>query len=78
MIYIVNREAGRVSHEVCAFDTEREAVEFCERQRWIDTPDGIGGFEWDLVIEECEAYNNIDDYYYDCFDDIPDSYKPEI
>lgn len=66
MIFIVSKEAGSVKRELFAFETEQEAVEMCEAYNWVMSDD-VGGFEWDLVIEDDERYSNPDDYYMDCY-----------
>lgn len=46
----VRMVAGSVKYDVLHDLSWYEAQEFCENNNWIWTPDGRGGFEWDLEI----------------------------
>ena len=44
--------AGRVSRDMYTGLSRKDAEEICEDYGWVVRPDGDGGFEWDLEIEE--------------------------
>ena len=44
--------AGRVKRDMYLDKTYGEALEICEAYGWEVSPDGPGGFVWDLEIEE--------------------------
>lgn len=44
--------AGSVKKDMFTGLTRKEAEEMCESYGWVVRPDGDGGFEWDLEIEE--------------------------
>ncbi len=44
--------AGTVKKDMFTGMTHEQAVEICEGYGWTVAPDGDGGFEWDLEIEE--------------------------
>ena len=50
--YKVIRYAGSVKYDMYTDLTYEEAIEVCEDYGWVVRPDGDGGFEWDLEIEE--------------------------
>lgn len=51
-MYKVIMVAGRVEKDMYTGLSKREAEEICESYGWCVRPDGDGGFEWDLEIEE--------------------------
>lgn len=51
-MYKVIMTAGRVEKDMFTGLSKQEANEICERYGWCVCPDGDGGFEWDLEIEE--------------------------
>ena len=48
--YAVCCESGRVSHLIDVFETEEEAVKFCDDHHWVY--DWNGGLVWDLFIDD--------------------------
>lgn len=46
--------AGNVKQDMMCGLTRKDAEEICEGYGWVVSPDGDGGFEWDLDIEEDE------------------------
>lgn len=50
--YKVVMRSGSVKHDLCTGISHEEAFEICEDYGWEYTPDGPGGFVWDLEIEE--------------------------
>lgn len=44
--------AGTVKKDMFTNLTHKQAVEICEDYGWEVSPDGPGGFVWDLEIEE--------------------------
>ncbi len=52
MKYKIMMYAGSVKQKYMSGLTYTEAVEICEDNGWVVRPDGDGGFEWDLEVEE--------------------------
>ena len=52
MKYRIMMCAGTVKQKYMGGLTYTEAVEICEDNGWVICPDGDGGFEWDLEVEE--------------------------
>ncbi len=66
-VYQTYIESGSVKHKLFTFETEAEALEFCEENRWCWFDENE--FEWSLSIEEEEQ-----DVYFPALDDDYDDY----
>ena len=53
-MYKIIMTAGRVEKDMFTGLNKQQAEEICEGYGWCVRPDGDGGFEWDLEIEEEE------------------------
>ena len=51
-MFKVVMSAGSVTKDMYTGLTEQEATDICEGYGWVVRPDGDGGFEWYLDIEE--------------------------
>ena len=50
--YKIVRFARSVRYDMMTGLRYKDALEICDGYDWVVCPDGDGGFEWDLEIEE--------------------------